>query len=186
MTVANIETTLLNTFNKKYCYLSYNVTMTCNGADRDKPYLYKVHARGYGESHQTLHKYEVRLMKGRLIAVNSRNTTYQTFFYKAIHAPIVGKLDSFSHPLHNSIMVTSAGIIKTKSTIVEACEGTDCRGKDTSIPKITRVLIALHSDWHLLVSFFLPFLLSMHHQQFTNPLQTTTAKQVRQVSEYQC
>ena len=70
-------------------------------------------------------------MKGRLIAVNSSNTTHQTFLYEPVRALKVGESDTFADPLHDSITVTSAGFIKSSSTIVKACEQTYCRGEDT-------------------------------------------------------
>lgn len=132
--------------------------------------MYEVHALGYGEAHQPFHKDKVRVRKGPLIAVNSGNTTHQTFLYELSCALKVGKLDLFVDPLHNSITVTSAGVIKTSSTIVETCE----QGEDTSIPKLTTVLIVRHSDWHPLVSASL----SKIHKlvALLNPPSTTVAQ----------
>ena len=153
--VCDLELQLPNTLNKKYGYLSSNVTINCNGADRDEPYLYEIHALGYGEAHQTLNEDEVRMMKGRLIAVNSSNTTSQSFFYEVVCALKIGESDTFPDPLHDPLTVTSAGIIKSTTTMVEACKQTYCCGEDSYIPQITTVLIVCHSDWHPLVSFFI-------------------------------
>lgn len=96
-------------------------------------------------------------MKGRLIAVNSTNTTHQTFFYEPARALKVGESDTFADPLHNTITVTSAGVIKSLATMVKVCKQVYCRGEDSSIPKLTTVLIVRHADWHPLVSFFFFF-----------------------------
>ena len=96
-------------------------------------------------------------MKGRLIAVNSSNTTSQCFFYEAVRALKIGESDTYPDALHDTITVTSAGIIKSTTTMVEACEQNYRRGEDSSIPKITTVLSVRHSDWHPLVSFFILF-----------------------------
>lgn len=148
---------------KKYSYLSSNVTITCNGADREEPFAYEISTLGYGEAHQALKHDEMKMMKGRLIASNAINLVNQVLIYEPARALKVGDSETFTEALHDSTAVTSLGIIKSSSTIIKKCEQTFHKGEDSTIPKLTTVLVVLHADWHPLVciSFFF-FLLTSH------------------------
>lgn len=96
----------------------------------------------------------MKVIKGRLIATNAINLLNQVLIYEPARALKVGESDTFTESLHDSISVTGVGIIKNVDTIIEFCEQVFHRGEDPSIPKLTTVLIVLHSDWHPIVSYF--------------------------------
>lgn len=138
--------------NKKYSYLASNVTITCNGADREEPFAYEISTLGYGEAHQALKADEISMLKGRLIATNATNLLHQVLIFEPSRSIKVGHSDTFTEALHDSTAVTGLGIIKTTETLIEKSQQSFHKGEDSSIPKLTTILVVRHADWHPLVS----------------------------------